>query len=345
MSRMSRLGGILTAVMAALAAMAYVAQDPLDRSHAAAPRAGPRLPVHVEIPGEPLQPLPLVLDIDARKVALGRALFHDVRLSRDDTVACASCHRADRGGADDVPFSTGVGGARTAVNVPTVHNSGFSLAQFWDGRAATLEDQIDGPLQHPDEMGSTWPQVLAKLGLDPGYVAAVRSIYGGPLSVPIVKDAIAAYERSLVSRGARFDAYLRGQVGALSAEEKAGYALFKDYGCASCHQGVNVGGNMFQRLGLFADYFADRGTGTEADLGRFNVTRLVSDRHVFKVPSLRDVELTAPYFHDGSANSLEEAVAVMARYQLGRYMSGEDVRLIVAFLRTLTGRPEAAAGD
>jgi cytochrome c peroxidase len=290
----------------------------------------------VEVPDEPIQPIPLQAGLDSRKVDLGRRLFGDRRLSRDGSMSCASCHRPSHGYADDVAFTMGVTGRHTAVNVPTVRNSRYSVAQFWDGRAATLEAQVDGPLLNPDEMGSTWPEVIARLTADRGYGVAARAIYDAPLSPDVVRDAIAEFERSLASDGGRFDMFLRGQADALSEDEKAGYRLFKEYGCSSCHQGVAVGGNMFQRMSLFGDYFADRGkTETPADLGRFNVTGLEQDRHVFKVPSLREAANTAPYFHDGSAETLEAAIAVMARYQLGRDLPAADIERIAAFLRTL----------
>jgi cytochrome c peroxidase len=294
----------------------------------------------IEVQNEPLQPLPLHLGLDPRKVEFGRELFADARLSGDGTIACSSCHLPQHGGADNARSSKGIGGRLTAVNTPTIRNSQFSVAQFWDGRAANLEAQVDGPLQNPGEMGATWPAVMDRLKSDAGYVAAARSIYDGPLTAAIVRDAIAEYERSQLSLGSRFDAFLRGDRGALSEAERTGYRLFKNYGCATCHQGVAVGGNMFQRMGLFADYFSDRGLPeTPADLGRYNVTSAETDRHVFKVPSLRDVALTAPYFHDGSAATLEEAIAVMARYQLGQEMPSADMELIVGFLRTLTSEP------
>lgn len=292
---------------------------------------------------EPILPVPDFIVADHRKVELGERLFHDVRLSRDDTISCASCHDLDNGGDDGRRHSLGVGGGETAVNAPTVLNAGLNLAQFWDGRAASLEDQIDGPIHHPDEMGSNWPTILGKLRRDPDYVRTFAKIYSGGLSEHAIKDAIATFERTLVTPGARFDRFLRGDTTAITAAEREGYVLFKSLGCISCHQGRNVGGNMFQTFGVMGDYFADRGSPTPADNGRFNVTGDARDRHVFKVPSLRNVALTAPYFHDGSATTLAQAVEVMAWYQLGRRLADRDVVLIVAFLETLTGHHEGAA--
>jgi cytochrome c peroxidase len=291
----------------------------------------------IEVPGEPIQPLPSKLDLDPRKVAFGKDLFSDRRLSRDGTVACASCHRPDHGGADDVALSKGLGERLSEVNTPTFHNAGAAVAQFWDGRVVTLEEQVESPLHNPNEMGTNWTDAIARLESDPVYAATARDLYGAPLSPAIVKAAIADYERSSVTNDSRFDAFLRGRTDALSAAEVAGYRLFKEYGCTACHQGAAVGGNMFQKFGLFRDYFADRsGPLMKADLGRYNVTGREEDKYVFKVPSLREAALTAPYFHDGSAATLENAVAVMARYQLGRTIPDKDIDLIVAFLRTLT---------
>jgi cytochrome c peroxidase len=327
---------LLLLLLAALAAAGYLSRGSLDQTQAAS--AGRILiPGQVEVPGEPLQPLPMQLDLDPRKIALGSQLFNDVRLSRDDSISCASCHPVERGGLDRSARSREVSGKPNSINVPTAFNSGFSVAQFWDGRAATLEDMIDDALR--SEMDSDWPQLLAKLERDEDYLAEARGIFAAPLSAAAVKSAIAEYERSLVSWNSRFDAFLRGQTNALTDDEKAGYDEFKEYGCASCHQGINVGGNIFQRFGLFGDYIADRGYATAADLGRFNVTGQPSDRYVFKVPSLRNVELAAPYFHDASAKTLKDAIGMMARYQLGRALSDHDIELIAAFLRTLTGNP------
>jgi cytochrome c peroxidase len=292
---------------------------------------------------EPIHPIPQKIDLDPRKVDLGRRLFHDPRLSADNSVSCASCHDLRRNGADDRVTSVGVAGAKGGVNAPTVFNSGFNFRQFWDGRAETLEDQVEGPIHHPAEMATDWPQILEKLRADPIYAAAFSSIYTQGMESRTIKEAIATFERSLITPDSRFDRYLRGDRGALTAEEKEGYRLFKNNGCSSCHQGILAGGNMFEKFGIVADYFADRGRIVKADLGRFNVTGQETDRYKFKVPSLRNVARTAPYFHDGSATTLEEAVGVMAKYQLGRQLTARELGLIVQFLDTLNG--EYPGGD
>jgi cytochrome c peroxidase len=286
---------------------------------------------------EPIHSIPRHIELDEKKVALGRRLFHDPRLSDDNSISCASCHNLRAGGTDQRVTSVGIGGAFGNINAPTVFNSGFNFRQFWDGRAATLEDQIDAPVHDPTEMRSNWPAVLKKLHTDPGYRTAFSSLYPQGVNSDAVKDAIATFERSLITPESRFDRFLRGDAAALSTEEKQGYRLFKENGCSSCHQGVLAGGNMFEKLGIVADYFADRGHITKADLGRFNVTGQESDRYEFKVPGLRNVARTAPYFHDGSAKTLQEAVRVMAKYQVGRELAAPDVERIVLFLKTLDG--------
>lgn len=288
------------------------------------------------------QPIPATLDLDAGKVALGRALFNDKRLSADDSVACANCHILSKGGTDGMVHSIGVNGAVGTINAPTVLNSAFNFVQFWDGRAATLEAQIDGPVNHPKEMASSWPQILAKLHKDRHYQSEFRALYADAMTADNIKDAIATYERSLITPDSRFDAYLRGDHQALDAQEQHGYEAFQQYGCVSCHQGVNLGGNMYERMGLMADYFGDRGNVTAADYGRYNVTHREADRYYFRVPSLRNVARTAPYFHDGNTADLLDAVEIMAKYQLGRDIPRDDAVAIVAFLHTLNGRYEGS---
>ncbi len=288
---------------------------------------------------EPILPIERPRNLDARKVALGRKLFHDPRLSQDNSISCASCHILKAGGADHRARSIGIHGAVGLINAPTVLNSGLNFSQFWDGRAETLEAQVGEPIQSKIEMGSTWPEVVAKLNNSPEYKIAFREIYQNAIQSDHVRNAIAEFERSLATPNSRFDQYLR-HVGVLTNQELDGYKLFKSFGCASCHQGTNIGGNMYQRVGVMAAYFTDRGDLGRADFGRFNVTGNPRDKFMFKVPSLRNVALTAPYFHDGSARTLTDAVAMMAKYQLGRPLSPSESELIVAFLNTLTGALE-----
>ena len=287
---------------------------------------------------DPLAPLPLEIKLNDRKVALGGRLFNDPILSGDGSVSCAHCHNLAAGGVDRQPHSRGIGGKEGGINAPTVFNSGFNFRQFWDGRADTLENQIDGPLQHPSEMGSNWQHAVKVLSADSFYRSEFKSLYSDGIQPQNIKDAIATFERSLITPNSRFDRFLRGDKTAMNQEEQAGYQLFQKLGCISCHQGMNIGGNMYQKLGVMEDYFAVRGNPTIADQGRFNVTKQEKDRHFFKVPSLRNVAVTAPYLHDGSAKKLEDAVKVMARFQLGKKIDQNEVAKIVAFLRTLTGQ-------
>ncbi|MBU0500358.1 MAG: c-type cytochrome [Gammaproteobacteria bacterium] len=296
------------------------------------------------IQGEPILPLSSPQQQDEPKVALGRLLFHDTRLSQDNSISCASCHPLTKGGMDGKARSPGVMGAMGVINAPTVYNSGLSLAQFWDGRAPDLEAQVEGPIHNPIEMASNWDEVIPRLRRDRGYPRLFRELYGTDATETAVCDAIAHFERSLVTIDSPFDRWLRGDETALSDKAREGYALFKSYGCVACHQGAGVGGNMFQRMGAMGDWFADRKTPlTPADLGRFNTTGREEDRYSFKVPSLRLAALTAPYFHDGSVDSLAEAVRVMARYQLGRRIPDAHVEKIVAFLESLVGRHKELA--
>jgi cytochrome c peroxidase len=234
-------------------------------------------------------------------------------------------------------LSLGFKGDPLTINTPSVFNSSLNFRQFWNGRADTLEAQAHEVVQSPSEMGSHWEHVVQTLTADPAYKSAFAKAYPDGVTMNNVQNALATYERTLISANSRFDQYLLGNTEILTTEEKYGYQRFKDYGCIACHQGVNIGGNMFQKFGVMGDYFQVRGNPTEADLGRYLVTKAEEDRNVFKVPSLRNVAVTAPYFHDGSAKTLEEAVDVMFKFQLGRVPSDEDKTLIIIFLKTLTG--------
>lgn len=323
----------LFAVLAGIVAWKIAAIAPVPEQHVS---------VLSQFPGlleasEPISPIPDSIDLDPRKVSLGGRLFSDPRLSADNSIACATCHALSRGGADGLRRSSGIRAQTGDINAPTVFNSGFNFKQFWNGRALSLEDQIDGPIQNPKEMGSEWSAVIDKLNRDASYQSEFANVYRDGIRPVNVKDAIATFERSLITPNSRFDRYLKGERAALTREEVEGYQKFKSYGCVACHQGINVGGNLFQRFGVVGNYFSDRGTITPADLGRFGVTGIEDDTHVFKVPSLRNIALTAPYFHDGSVTALDQAVVIMGKYQLGVVIPADDVALIVKFLHTLTG--------
>ena len=272
------------------------------------------------------------------RVALGDRLFHDPLLSADESVSCASCHDIPTGGDDGRPRSVGINGTVGGINAPTVIGTGLDIAWSWDGRAPTLEGQINGPLQSPKVMGAVWGSVLARIESHPEYPALFAEAYPERgITADTVRDAIAAYERSLLGHGNRFDRWLGGDTQALTERERFGYDLFKYYGCSSCHQGRNVGGNLYQRLGLVNEYFAQRAEPiTPADWGRYNVTGAEEDRHVFKVPSLRMAAHTAPYLHDGTVPTLRDAVDVMFRFQVGRDAPDDHKDAIVAFIRSLS---------
>lgn len=287
---------------------------------------------------EPIAPIPLPpIAAEPEKVALGEHLFSDKRLSHDGSISCESCHLLRFAGNDGRPVAKGIGGALGARNVPSVFNAALNFRQFWDGRAATLQEQAGFPITNAAEMGSSWPEIIEKLSADEEMRASFQRIYREGITETSVKDAIAAFEFTLTTPNSRFDRFLRGDETAISQSEHEGYELFKRYGCVACHQGVNIGGNMFQVFGVMSDLSVHRNGDLAADLGRFAITHDDADRHVFKVPSLRNVAVTAPYFHNGSVPTLEEAVDVMFTYQLGRAAPKEDKARIVEFLRTLTG--------
>jgi len=287
---------------------------------------------------EPISPLPQTMRVDPGKARLGEKLFFDKRLSSDDSISCASCHELKSSwGTDLRPVSVGVGGKRGNRNAPTVFNSVFNFTQFWDGRAEGLADQARGPVVNPVEMGmSSWPDAVAKLESDAAYRQAFESVYGAEMTADRIVDAIAEYEKTLITPNAPFDRYLRGETDAIDAVQKRGYELFKTYGCVACHQGQNVGGNMFQKFGVLKDIATQPGTLAN-DLGRYNLTRNEWDKRVFKVPSLRLATVTPPYFHDGSVATIDQAVGVMIQFQLGRDVPPADKAAIIAFLGSLVG--------
>lgn len=295
-----------------------------------------------EMAGEPVRPIPLAHNADARKVELGRKLYHDVRLSSDNTVSCATCHGLNTAGVDNKVFSEGVDGQVGGVNAPTVYNAVYNFVQFWDGRAATLAQQAAGPPLNPIEMASkSFDEIIAKLQADKELTQAFTEVYPEGWSEATITDAIEQFEMTLITPNSRFDKYLRGDSEAITAVEKEGYELFKKYNCATCHVGVNLGGESYELMGMYEPYFEDRGTElTIEDNGRFKETQVERDRHRFKVPGLRNIALTWPYYHDGTQTSLKEAVCKMGTYQSGVELTDDEEDKIVSFLNTLTGEFE-----
>ncbi|MBL8451507.1 MAG: cytochrome-c peroxidase [Zoogloea sp.] len=283
---------------------------------------------------EPIQPIKATPVSNPAAVELGKMLFFDPRLSKSGFISCNSCHNLSMGGSDNLKSSIGHGWQKGPINAPTVLNARFNLAQFWDGRAADLKAQAGGPIANPGEMAYSHELAVSTLRTVPGYRGAFRKAFGNDeVNIERITQAIASFEETLVTPDSRFDKWLKGNRKALSADELAGYKLFKESGCVACHNGPAVGGNSYQKMGVVEAYKAS----SPAE-GRVGVTGQDADRFNFKVPTLRNVELTYPYFHDGAADTLAEAVDTMARVQLGRKFSREENARIVAFLKTLTGR-------
>ncbi len=288
---------------------------------------------------EPILPLQVNTQLDPQKIRLGDELFHDVRLSKDNSKSCAHCHNLATNGSDGLSASVGINGAVGTIKAPTVYNSGLNFVQFWNGRVNSLEEQAGGPITNPIEMGSSWPEVIQKLSLDTALLTSFLQIYEEGITENNIRDALATFERSLITANSPFDRWLLGDDDAISMTELNGYQLFKKYGCTSCHQGAGAGGNMYGYMGAVGNYFSDRGGKlTSADLGRFSVTGKEHDRHIFKVPSLRLAALQKFFFHDASATTLVDAIQIMGRYQLGRDIPDNDATAIKAFLLSLVGK-------
>jgi cytochrome c peroxidase len=284
---------------------------------------------------EPIQPIVPPKQIDIGMAELGKKLYFDPRLSKSGFISCNSCHNLSMGGTDNIPTSIGDRWQQGPINSPTVLNSSLNVAQFWDGRAADLKEQAGGPIANPAEMAFSHTLAIAVLDSIPGYVREFKQIFGKgkePITIDEVTAAIAEFEKTLVTPNSRFDQWLLGKQDALTANELEGCRLFKESGCVACHNGPAAGGTSFQKMGIVEPYHA-----TTAAEGRSAVTGQDADRFSFKVPTLRNVELTYPYFHDGAANTLAEAVDIMGRLQLGKRFTPDENDKIVAFLKTLTG--------
>jgi cytochrome c peroxidase len=292
-----------------------------------------------EFSNEPVCPVPDSLAVDMRKVALGEKLYFDKRLSADNTVSCSTCHPLEQAGVDNKRLSEGIRGQLGGVNAPTPFNAAFNFVQFWDGRAHTLADQAGGPPLNPVEMGcKSFVEIVAKLKADPTFSRAFCAVYPEGLTQATITNAIQEFEKTLITPNCDFDRYLKGNHNAMSKDAIAGYELFKQQGCATCHVGVNFGGQSYDRMGMKNDYFAYRQKPmTDGDNGRFAQTKVERDRYRYKVPGLRNVELTFPYFHDGYTESLSKAVEVMGKYECGVDFTKEQTASITSFLKALTG--------
>lgn len=281
---------------------------------------------------EPITPIPTEFSYDARKARLGKALFSDTVLSKDSTVSCASCHNFKEGGADSRHVSLGVDDQDGNIQSPTVFNARFNFRQFWNGRAADLYAQAKEPMHNPKEMYISNEEIERRINESPSYRDGFRTVYGTKtISYAQVIDAIVEFEKALVTPNSRFDRFLRNE-SELTPLEANGYRRFKELGCITCHNGVNVGGNSYQRMGTIIPYRHDT---TYPDL--YAHMKQERYKNVFKVPTLRNVALTAPYFHDASAKTLSDAVKFMGYYNLGIVVKPRDIEAIVAFLQSLTG--------
>ena len=291
----------------------------------------------LSVAAEPIQPISAARNIDLAQAELGKKLFFDPRLSKSGFISCNSCHNLSMGGTDNLKTSIGHNWQQGPINSPTVLNSSMNIAQFWDGRAEDLQAQAGGPISNPGEMASNHALTVDVLQSIPEYVREFKQMSGkSGISIEQVTGAIAEFEKTLVTPNSRFDQWLLGDKMALTARELTGYQLFKDSGCVACHNGPAVGASSFQKMGIVKTYE----TKNPAQ-GLSGVTGKDSDRFKFKVPTLRNIELTYPYFHDGEAETLTEAVDVMGRLQLGRTFTLDENANIVAFLKTLTGEQPA----
>jgi cytochrome c peroxidase len=282
---------------------------------------------------EPISPIEPAKVDRPEMVELGKKLFFDPRLSRSGFISCNSCHNLSMGGSDNLATSIGHNWHKGPINSPTVLNSSMNVAQFWDGRAKDLKEQAAGPIDNPGEMAFTHELAVKVLQSIPEYVGEFTKVFGeDKITIDEVTAAIAAFEETLVTPNSRFDQWLKGDQTALTADELEGYKLFKESGCVACHNGPAVGGRSFQKMGLVSPYVTKNPA-----IGRAGVTGNEVDRFTFKVPTLRNVELTYPYFHDGAAQNLNQAVDMMGKLQLGKKFTSAENQKIVAFLRTLTG--------
>lgn len=285
-------------------------------------------------------PIELPEEVDPAKVALGKKLFHDTAFSKNGSSSCASCHQLNKAGVDNLPRYIGMNNTQGPVNTPTVFNASLNFQQYWDGRADTIADAINDHVVDKTIFDNNWPTIVQRLSGNNGYKSDFKAIYQGVIDRKNISDALTKFIENLVTPNSNFDRYLQGDKSALSNDALKGYRLFRKYGCITCHQGPNVGGNLYQPLGIYKNYFADKGIIEKADYGLFNVTGKEEDKFVFKVPSLRNISLTGPYLHDGSVKTLPEMIQLMGIYQVGQPIKTEDANLIAQFLQSLTANPD-----
>lgn len=279
---------------------------------------------------ELITPIPINPDFHYKKALLGKKLFFDIRLSKNNTISCSSCHLINDGGDDNLPLSFGIDGKIGNRNAPTLLNARYNSFQFWDGREKTLQEQVKGPIHNPLEMATSFNEIIIKLNKDKYYKKEFMNLYKEEINKDNIAHAIAEFEKTLTTPNSKFDKFLKGDKDILTKDELDGYKLFKSYGCISCHNGINIGGNLIQKIGAIKDY-------NTHDLGKYYITKNEEDKFYFKVPSLRNIELTAPYFHDGKIKTLKKAVETMMKHQVGYVIDEKEIKNIIKFLKTLTG--------
>lgn len=292
--------------------------------------------VSVSVASGLITPIPDRVEHDAKRALLGEKLFFEKALSLNKSVSCNSCHDLRTSGTDNLEGSVGVGGKVGQVNSPSVYNSTFNFVQFWNGRAKNLKEQAKGPILNPIEMANSEANAVKSISSIGEYKKEFSKLYKDGITFENIADAIAEFEKTLITPNSKFDKYIKGNKQALSSDEKEGYELFQKKGCISCHNGVNIGGNMYQKIGVMVQYKDPKKIS-----GRFEVSKKDDDKDMFKVPSLRNVELTAPYFHNGLVKNLEEAVRLMGYHQLGIKLKDDEVAKITLYLKTLTGQKPA----
>ncbi|HRE30683.1 MAG TPA: cytochrome c peroxidase [Candidatus Berkiella sp.] len=277
---------------------------------------------------------------DPAKIELGKKLYQEPMFAKDLSASCASCHQLKNAGVDNLPQYIGMNKQVGTVNTPTILNVSLNFRQFWDGRAKSIAEAISDHVQDKSIFDSNWPTIVQHLSENSIYSEDFKKIYPQGITKATIEDALTVYIENLLTINSNFDKFMAGDRNALTNDAQKGFRLFKKYGCIFCHQGPNLGGNLYQRLGIYKDYYADKGPPKKSDLGLYNVTGKPEDKYVFKVPTLRNISRTGPYLHDGSIKTLPEMIQLMAIYQVGQPLRNDEVNSIATFLQSLNGQPD-----
>jgi cytochrome c peroxidase len=291
------------------------------------------------VPSAAAIPIPSPPSSDPATIALGKKLFNEPLFAKNLSFSCASCHQLNNAGMDGLPKYIGMNKTVGDLNTPTVFNSSLNFRQFWDGRVKTLAEVVNDHVSDKTIFANDWDTIIQQITDNSLYSADFKKIYSDGVNQANINDALTTYIENLLTPNSNFDRFLKGDHSALSSDAQEGYELFIRSGCITCHQGPNLGGNLFQRLGIYKNYFQDKDTIKKADYGLFNVTGKEEDKFVFKVPSLRNITLTGPYLHDGSIKTLPEIIQIMAIYQVGHPLRSDEINSIVLFLESLTAEP------